>query len=381
MILEGSVRKAGNQLRIVTQLTRATDDSAIWSETYDRESRDVFKVQEELAQSILAELQKVVPVQLVRHTTKDRDAYDLYLRGRYFWNRRTAEGFQRGAKYFDQAIARDSTFAAAWAGKADSYCILANFGYRPAREVGPTAADAARRALALDSTLAESHASLGFVNLFYYWDFTTAERELKKAIALDSTYANAYLWLNHLAWARGDTASAISYARKATELEPLSLILNTRLAVALWRAGRLDDAERQIRYTMELDPSFSDAWRYRALLVLDRGRLDEGVAEMERVGRRDWTAYAYARAGRREEAIRTTRELEAMVRRGDWQYPIYIAYTYTALGNADSAFAWLERSYVARDPDIIFVAQDPFTRPLRDDPRLIALARRIGVAR
>ncbi len=391
MVLEGSVRKDGNHLRILTQLTRATDDSAIWSQTYNRELRDVFKVQEELAQSILAELQKAMgiaqntqdssAVQLVHHTTKDKDAYDLYLRGRYFVNRRTREGFTKGATFFNQAIARDSTFAAAWAGLADSYCILANFGLRPAREVCPKTAEAARRAIALDSTLAEAHASLGFVNLFYYWDFDTADRELKRAIALDSTYANAYLWLNHLVWARGDTSAAIAYVRNAVALEPLSLILNARLGVALWRAGRLSEAEEQLRHTLDLDSTFQDARGNLSLVELDQGRFDAAVAEAERVGRPLGTAYAYARAGRRDDALRVTRELESSSRRGEWIYPAQMAYVYSALGNADSAFAWLERSYAARDPDLIFIAVEPELEPLRSDPRITALARKVGVVR
>jgi len=395
LVLEGSVRKEGNQLRIFTQLTRAADDSAVWSQTYDRELRDVFKVQEELAQSILVELQKAMgngsvasggadssaPLQLVRHTTKDREAYDLYLRGRYFWNRRTREGFTKAASFFNEAIARDSTFAAAWAGLADSYCILANFGIRPAREVCPQTAEAARRAIALDSTLAEAHASLGFVTLFYYWDFDTAERELKKAIALDSTYTNAYLWLNHLAWARGDTSSSLAYMRRAVDLEPLSLILNARLGNALWRAGRLKEAEAQQRHTLDLDSTFGDARRELARVENDEGKYDAAVADAERFGRRLDIAYTYARAGRREDALTALRELEAESRHGEWVYPAHMAYIYAALGNADAAFTWLERSFASRDPDLIFIATAPELAPIRGDPRLVALARKVGVLR
>ena len=331
-VLEGSVRKAGNQLRIFTQLTRVTDDSAIWSQTYDRELRDVFKVQEELAQSILVELQKQwgvvrrvsadgAPSQLVRHTTKDKDAYDLYLRG-HTLESSYPRGFHQGGIVFNQAIARDSTFAAAWAGLADSYCILANFGIRPAREVCPQTAEAARRAIALDSTLAEAHASLGFVNLFYYWDFDTAERELKQAIALDSTYTNAYLWLNHLAFARSDATSGVAYMRKAVALEPLSLILSARLGTALRRAGRLSEAEEQLRHTLDLDSTFQDARGQLSLVEVDQGRFNAAVVDAEHVGSPLGIAYAYARAGRRDNALRVTRELEARSRRGEWIYPI-----------------------------------------------------------
>ena len=216
------------------------------------------------------------------------------------------------------------------------------------------------------------------MNLFYYWKFDEAERELQKAIALDSTYANAYLWLNHLAWVRGDTNAAIGYARKASSLEPLSLILRSRLGTALWRAGRFDESEEQLRYTLDMDPSFGDARRNWALLKLDRGRLEEGVAEMERVGRREWVAYAYARAGRREDALRITRDLEAMAGRGEWVSPIHVARSFAALRNPDSAFAWLERSYAAREPDMIFTAHEPHFIPLRGDARFAALARRIA---
>jgi serine/threonine-protein kinase len=385
MILAGSVRKAGNRLRIATQLTRATDDSAIWSQTYDRESGDVFKVQEELAQSILAELQKamggasVVPMQLVRHTTKDEDAYDLYLRGRYFWNRRTPEGFRRGAEYFDRAIARDSSFAAAWAGKADSYCILANFGIQAANKVCPLAEKAAQRATQLDSTLAEAQASLGFVNLFYYWKLDAAERELKKAIALDSNYANAYLWLHHLAWARGDTAAMIGYMRKAAALEPLSLIINARLGGAFMRAGMVKEAEAQLRRVAEMDSSFDEVRGYLATLSLIQGRVDDGMAEIERLGSPQRRAMAYAQIGRRDEALRLTHELEAARRRGEWVAPLSIAHIYGELGDADSAFAWLDRAYDARDTDMIFLATQGLGKIRNDDPRLVALTRKMGI--
>ncbi|MEO7965195.1 MAG: protein kinase, partial [Gemmatimonadaceae bacterium] len=218
-MIEGSVRSAEGRLRITAQLTRASDGSALWSQKYDRESRDVFAVQEELARAILGAVRDRLsgrPVAvvgsspLVRHGTADPQAYELYLRGRYFWNQRSRDGFVRAAEYFAQAIARDSGNARAWSGLADSQCILANFGYRPASEVCPKSEVAARHAIALDSTLAEAHASLGFVQFFYRWDLEAGKRELERALALDSTYANAQLWLSQLVWARGDTTQMLA---------------------------------------------------------------------------------------------------------------------------------------------------------------------------
>ena len=393
LVLEGSVRRAGSQLRITTQLSRVDSGTVIWSGRYDRELRDVLSVQEEVARSILGALEatiggdsllaganqhKEARSPLVRRRTRDHVAYDLYLRGRYFWNRRSRDGFSRAASYFEQAIARDSTFAAAWAGLADSYCILANFGFRPAREVCPRSALAADRALALDSTLAEAHASRGFVHLFYDWDIVAAERELLTAVRLDSTYTNSYLWLNHLAWARGDTNAAVAYSRKAVELEPLSLILNTRLGWALRRAGRLEDAERQLRYVLELDSTFADAWRHQSNVLLDQRRFDEAVAAMLRAEGRDWLGYCYARAGRRAEALAIARELEAKARTG-WVAPLRMGFLYDALGDKDAALAWLNRAYDAREPDMIFLGLDPYITTLTDDPRFTALIRRVGI--
>lgn len=376
-VLEGSVRKAGDRLRITAQLTRVGDGTTLWSERYDRAAGDVFAVQEELASSILGALEATFAGrQLVRYGTSDREAYEMYLRGRYFWNQRAQDGFERAAELFQQAIRRDSLFARAWAGLADSYCILANFGYRSAREVCPRSTVAAKRALALDPGLAEAHASLGFVDLFYEWDLPAAERELTRAAALDSSYANAQLWLAHAAWVRSDTAEMLRRARMAVTLEPLSLILRTRLGVMLWRAGQVDGALAEFRQVFELDSAFRDAHRHHSVLLLDRGNRKEAVAEMEHYESAPWVAYAYARAGRRDDARRLLRELERRAS-GEYVSPLRLAYTYGALGEMDAAFRWLERAHEVREPDMVFIAVEPFSLPLRRDPRFAAIVRRV----
>ncbi len=379
-VIEGSIRKSGERLRATAQLTRVSDGTTLWSGRYDRAAGDVFAVQEELARSILGALRTTLGGRaVVRQGTTDREAYELYLRGRYFWNRRTREGFERAADFFQQAIGRDSAFARPWAGLADSYCIFANFGYRPAREVCPRSADAARRALALDPTLAEAHASLGFVHMFYDWDWPAAERELTQAVVLDSSYASAHLWLSHLAWVRGDTAEMLRRIRVAVALEPLSPLLNARLVIALWRAGRLDESLVHVRRTVELDSTFADIHIHGAFVLLDRGEgrdRDEAISEMERYGSAPLRAYAHARGGRREDARRLLREIEQLATR-EYVSPVRVAFAYGALGDLDNAFRWLERAYEAREPDMVFLAHEPHSVPLRKDPRLRVLVRRV----
>jgi serine/threonine-protein kinase len=391
-VLEGSVRRSGNRLRIITQLTSVRDDSILWSHTYDRELNDVFAVQEELARSILAQLQTSLAgapllktgdsvrsraFPLLDYGTKNREAYEFYLRGRFFWNRRTGPDFVEAVANFKEAIRRDSSYARAWAGLADSYCIMANFGMMSGKDACPRAEDAARKALALDSTLAEAHASLGFVRLFYYWDPDSAQKELERALALDSTYANAHLWLGHVVWAqRGDTAAAIQHARAAAALEPLSLILNTRVATALVRGRRFDEALKQIQHTLELDSTFFDARQYVGRIHVETGDFARGIREVEALRDSVYLVTAYARAGRRPDAQRVVAALEARARR-EYVSPLGMANGYAALGDHDAAFRWLEKAYEDREPDMVFLSVDSRASNLHTDPRFAPLVSRI----
>jgi serine/threonine protein kinase/tetratricopeptide (TPR) repeat protein len=379
-VIEGSVRKSGDRLRATAQLTRVSDGTMLWSNRYDRAAGDVFVVQEDLARSILGALRaRLSGGAVVRQGTTDREAYELYLRGRYFWNQRTQLGLERAANFFEQALRRDSTFARAWAGLADSYCIAANLGFRSAREVCPRSTEAARRAIQLDPTLAEAHASLGFVHMFYDWDWGSAEQELLKAVELDSTYASAHLWLGHLAWVRGDTAEMLRRGGVAVTLEPLSPILNTRLGGFLWRAGKLDEALVALRRTFEIDSTFPDARVFHALVQIERGDprdRPEAMSAIERYASLPMRAYGYARVGRADEARRLLREIEQGAHL-EYLSPLRIGYAYAALGAADDALRWIERSYESREPDMVFIEREPFLTPMRRDPRFQALVTRV----
>lgn len=384
-VLEGTVRKAGGRLRVTAQLTSVSDGFARWTESFDRPEGDVLSLEQDLARAIASRLVPTLHGELVesavRRGTTNPTAYDLYLQGRYYLGLRTGPGFERAQQLFERAIERDSAFARAWAGLADSYCIQANFGTRPAREVCPRSLVAARRALQLDSTLAEAHASLGFVHLFYEWDPAAAEQELRRAQELDPLSATAHLWLMQARTVRGDTAESIALMRRATALEPYSGVMNTRLGWALMRAGRLEEAVAQVRQGLVLDSSFTEGWRTLAVFYLLTYRADSALTLFKATDARvAWIAYAAALDQRTAEARRILAELaqDPVARRAQ---SLLIAYAWTALQSRDSALTWYRTAIVERVPDVVFSWVDPFLKELRADPRFARLADSSGVPR
>ena len=384
-VIEGSVRQAGGRLRITAQLTRVRDGFSLWSDAYDRELRDVFAVEEELSRSIVSAVRPrllgAAPTNTVAapafaiHGTTDPEAYLLYLRGRYFFNRRTPEGFRSAVQYFSQAIARDSGFARAWAGLADSYCIQANWRMRPTSEVCPLAREAARHALAIDSTTAEAWASLGFVALFYEYDVSTAQRYLRRAVALDSTYATAHLWLMQTYNALGDSARMLEEIRTALRFEPLSLIMNSRYGTALWRSGRPRDAIVQLRRTLDMDPGYTDAREQLASAYAVAGQLDSAAEQLRFT--RDTTALAavIASAGHPDEARRLLAAQHVVACTGT--PAIDLIGVYDALGDTETAVRCFQAAYDARDADVIFVSPTFASPRLASDPRFRALLSRV----
>jgi serine/threonine-protein kinase len=384
-VIEGSVRQSGNRLRITAQLTRVSDGLSLWSDAYDRELRDVFAVEEELSRSIVGAVRPQLlggtPASsaggsaFAIHGTTDPEAYLLYLRGRYFFNRRTPDGFRSAVQYFSQAIARDSGFARAWAGLADSYCIQANWRMRPSSDVCPLAKDAARHALAIDSTTAEAWASLGFVTFFYEYDVPRAQQYLRRAVALDSTYATAHLWLMQTYNALGDSASMLREIRTALRLEPLSLIMNSRYGTALMRSGRPRDAVMQLRRTLDMDPGYTDAHSELAQAYLGAGLTDSAAQQYRVIGDTIGLATVMAAAGQATEARQLLADVGVHGCAGAPE--IDLVGVYDALNDVEAALRCLQAAYNARQPDVVFVSPR-FARPqLAADPRFRALLRQV----
>ena len=384
-ILEGSVRRAAARVRVVAQLIDARTDEHLWAETYDRDLRDIFAIQSDIADRIETALGSTLGAgrtpEVAKRPTEDLEAYDLYLKGRYFWNRRRESTLRQAIDYFQRAIARDSSFALAYAGIADAYVVLPIYSTVPVAEAHPLARRAAERALALDPSLGEAHAALGYAHLFA-WEWAESERELRRAIELNPGYATGHQWYGLLLGATGRLEEATAEMRQALELDPLSLIINANLGDLFFWRRRLEDALAQARRTLELDPDFPLAhdllwWTYQ-----QQHRYGEMETEIERwaplkgvtlpAGPVLQKALATGGAAGLYRALLTSpphQRIEAIVR----------AAWYLGVGDRDGAFRALEDGYAKRDPYMLFVNVDPRLDALHNDPRFAALLARMGL--
>jgi TolB-like protein/Tfp pilus assembly protein PilF len=385
-IVEGSVLQSGGRVRITAQLIQAATDRHLWSESYERDLRDILTLQSDVAQAIAKEIRIAVSPQeqarLAKNRRVDPEAHRSYLLGRYWWNKRSAEGFQKALQYFEQAIAKDPTFAAAYAGLSDTYSSLGYYVLRP-REAFPKARAAAAKALELDDTLAEVHASFGNIAFVYDWNWVAAEKSLKRSIELSPGYAPAHHWYSLLLSALGRLDEASAEIRRALELDPLSLIMNHNVGLQLYYARRYDEAIEQYRKTLEMDPHFSITRLMLMYAYAEKGMFREAIAQAEGIShsnavRRAALAYAYARAGDRPQALGLVADDTAGSER-DHAAPEVIAIAYVGLGEKDEAFAWLEKSYEEHTSFATFLKPSPFFDPLRSDPRFAELLRRLGL--
>ncbi len=389
-VVEGSVRKSGDRLRIEARLIDASDGFRRWSETYDAELSDIFSVQREIARSVAdalrVELTGAGDELRLRGQTDDPEAQDLYLRGRFEWNRRTRDGLEAAVDSFQAALERDPDYARALVGLADAYAVLGFYDYWPPAETFPAAKEAATRALEIEPGLAEPHATLGYVALYYDWNWETAEAEFRRAIALDPTYPVAHQWYaNHLV-AMGRFEEAGEEVRAASELDPLSRIAHAATGWVYYYAGEYGLAVRQLRETVARDSTFELGWLWMGQAQKELGRLEEAERSLDRVVELSGksvisrTALAHLRAlqGRPADARRRLVELEA--RAGSGYVPAYeIARVYAGLGELDTAVRWLERAREERGHSMAFLAVDPQLRPLHGHPRYERLVRRMGL--
>jgi TolB-like protein/DNA-binding winged helix-turn-helix (wHTH) protein len=394
-VLEGSVRRDADRVRVTTQLIRMSDQTHVWSHEYDRDLSSLLQLQGEIAREATDEIQSILGAR--RSAGSDRaatpvipksyEAYDLYLRGRYFWNKRTIEGFQRAVEFFERAIAKDPGYARAHAGLADTYALMVAYYVVPQAVLIPKARAAALKALELDGNLAEAHVSLAIVAQNYDWDWQTAEKEFRRAIELDPNYATGHHWYGeHLAF-RGRFEESFQEMERARQLDPLSLIIQTDSAMGLYFARQYERAIPQFRTVLDMEPNFSRAHQVFAAYV-QQGKFAEALGEVgtwdhekdsELVWVRAAQAYIYGRAGKPEQARRS---IDDMVRfsHGHPLDPIHFVAPYIGLGDKDQAFALLEKSMAAHSPGLTELGVNPVYDPLRSDPRFQDLLRRVGLA-
>src|SRR5436309_9151160 len=387
-VLGGSVRRAANHLRVTAQLTDARNGYNLWSETYDREMGDVFAVEDEISHAIMRALQVHLvsgdSLKLLRRPTRDVEAYELYLKGRYFYNKGGFGPVQQALAYFQQALAHDSNYALAYGGIADAYQRLTASTYLRPREGMPKARAAVLKALALDPTLADAHASLGDQLCVYDWDASAAERELRRAIELNPSVANAhYFYANCLA-AHGRLDEALAEARRAHELDPLNPDVATGLPWALYVARRYDEAIAVQQKSLDLEPGSAHAHMLLALPLAGKGSYAEALAEARKMAALAGDApnfagilgYVAGRAGERAEAQQI---LTALERRPPGNTAFGIALVQLGLGNNEQALRWLQAAYEERAEWLLLVTPAPFFDPLRPDPRFGALMRKVGI--
>ncbi len=388
-LLEGSVRKAGNRVRITAQLVKVADGYHLWSEKYDREMEDIFDIQDDIAQQIVTVLKiKLIGepnAPLVKRYTENLEAYHLYLKGRYYWNKRYEGLLQKGIECFEQALGKDPDYALAYTGLADSYSILGIYHFLPPKEAFSRAKAAAEKALKIDESLAEAHTSLGAIGFCYDWDWPGAEREFQHAIALNPSYALAHgYYAMYLAFL-GRFDDAIVEAKQAQELDPLSPLINALAGYVFFVARQYDQAILECQKALEIDPNSVVALAYIVFPYFQKGMYEEAIAACQKVvalwkGSTMWLAglgLVYAGSGRKEEAQKVLRELEE---RSKQQYvgPLEFVWVYVGLGEIDQAFEWLNKAYEERN--LLFrLKAEPTFDALRSDPRFEELLQKIGL--
>ena len=390
-VLEGTVLRSGNKVRITAQLIGASADKQLWGRSYEVELRDILALQSEVARSIAREIRiELNPHEQAALKNVDPvnpEAYEAYLKGRYFWNKRTPDGLRKAIDYFNQAIEKGPKYAPAYAGLADSYALAGDwkYGVLVPKEAYSRAKAAAAKAIELDSTLGEAHVSLAFCLDNFDWDWDSAGKEFTRAIELSPGYATGHDWYGwHLA-ALGRNREAVAEVEKAESLDPLSLIINADLAEELLVAHRYDEAIKQSRKTTYLDPFFAPAHFVLGQALTQRHNYNEGIGELQKAiglspGSTAFTAnlaYAYAVSGRRDEAVKILKDLSSRSSHSFSNAP-EIAMVYVGLNDKDQAMAWLEKAYAERFSP--WVLMRPCFDPLRADPRFHNLLHRVGLS-
>jgi len=390
-VLKGRVLQQGDELEISAELVDARDDSHIWGQQYSRKASDIFALQGDLAKEMTSMLRMRITgedeKQMMKSYTSNPEAYQLYLQGRFWWNKRTEEGLNKGVEYFQQAISKDPTYALAYSGLADAYSLRAAFGFVAPKESLPKAKEAALKAVELDDTLAEAHTSLGIIKE-NDWDWSGAESEFQRAIALNPGYVYAHIQHGLYFLNTGQLEQALAVEKRALELDPLSLPANRILGQALHFARQDDQAIQQWRKALELYPNFALTVGDIGNAYLQKSMYKEATTEFERelvvspgyTYALAYAGYGYAVAGRRAEAQKVLDQLNELSKH-KYVPAECLARVYLGLGEKDKAFVWLEKAYDERAMGgvITLLKLDPIFDPLRPDPRFADLLRRMNL--
>jgi eukaryotic-like serine/threonine-protein kinase len=389
-VLEGSVRKSGQRLRITAQLINVADGYHIWSSQFDREMKDIFDIQEEISLAIVDQLKlkllKGEKEKILKRATEDHEAYDLYLKGRYFWYRRYEKGLQKGLQYFQQAIEKDPGYALPHVGIADTFAILGFFGFMPPRQAFLRAKEAAKKALQIDPEVAEAYASLGWIATMYDWDWQTAESHFLKAIQLKPEYALAHHWYGVYLSYMGRPDESIREMQKACELEPLEPANPTHLGLAFHFARDFDQSMEVLRKVMESDPEFWIAYWFYSGNLLAKKMWGEAIAMLQKLV--ELTAgsalalstlsFAYGSAGMKDEAFKILERLDAQAKDRYVGF-IWRAFVWMGLGENNKALGNMEKAYLERESLIVPIKAWPIMDSLRMEPRFQDMLKKMNL--
>ena len=390
-VLDGHIQRLQDRIRVTVSLRRVRDGQQLWADQFDEPWTNIFvaqdlvsqRVAEALALTLTGEEQR----QLAKRYTENPEAYEAYVRGRYFWNTRTAEGYRNAVEDFQRAIRLDSGYSLAFSGLADAYNLLGSYGEMPMREAKEKAKAAAQKAVDLDDQVAEAHTSLGAIIAGYDWEWAKAERHFLRAIDLKPRYATAHEWYSeYLSW-MGQHDQAIRAARQALDVDPLSLSANSHVGLALYRARQYHAAIERFRETLHLDRNFADAHVMLGVTLVQTGMDSEAIAAFQRAGVLTGNSpeilgllgYGYGMAGMKREAQDVLNELNNLARQNRYVSSFSRATICIGLGETDLAFKWLEQAYQERLWYLALLAVDPLFDRLRGDARFTDLVRRMNL--
>jgi non-specific serine/threonine protein kinase len=388
-VVTGRLLQRGDTVVVQAELVDSEKGAQLWGAQYNRKLADVLGLQEEISREISQNLRLRLTggekQQASKHYTENAEAYQLYLKGRYYWNKRTQDGYLKSVEYLQQAIARDPAYALAYAGLADSYIGLGFYGWSPPQDAMPQAKAAASKALQIDGNLAEAYASLGYVSLVYDWDWEAAGNQLQHAIALNPSYPMAHQWYTVSFIARGHFDEALGENKRVLDIDPLSLMGNYQTATIHFYAKHYDQAIEECNKTVEMDAGFPLTYNILGRAYAAKGMYREALSEYERAWALTpnpfalaWEGYVYGRMGDRGHALELVNQLRVLSKQR-YVSPLAFADIFSGLGDKDQAFFWLEKGYEERVSQLVLIEIEPMFDPLRSDPRFADLVRRVGI--